>query len=152
VIFVTVGTHQQRFDRLLDALPDLEGDVFVQFGPGPPPAGVARAEAFMSFDAVLRAMREAEVVITHAGVGSILCAIREGHVPVVVPRRREHGEHVDDHQVELTQAMERRGSVIAVWDMADLPRAVASAPPRAACRTRDEPLLCSSVREALLGS
>ena len=152
MIFVTVGTHHQRFDRLLNALVDLDDDLVVQYGPGRPPSGVTHAEAFMTFDAVLEALREADVVITHAGVGSILCAIREGHVPLVVPRRRELGEHVDDHQVELARALDERGSVIAVWDVSKLAEAAAATPSRRDPSTSGEPALCPSVRNALLSS
>ncbi|MGI8660160.1 MAG: glycosyltransferase, partial [Thermoleophilaceae bacterium] len=130
MIFVTVGTHHQRFDRLLDALGALDGDLVVQHGPGAPPRGVAVARDFMPFDEMLARFREADVVVTHAGVGSILCATREGHVPLVVPRRADLGEHVDDHQLELTRALAARGSVIAVDDVGRLADTVAAAAPR----------------------
>ena len=54
---------------------------------------------------MLECFRSADKVVTHAGVGSILCADREGHVPLVVPRRHDLGEHVDDHQLELARAL-----------------------------------------------
>jgi UDP-N-acetylglucosamine transferase subunit ALG13 len=152
VIFVTVGTHHQPFERLLSALSALDGDeLVVQHGPGEPPPGVGRAEAYMPFDEVQRNLREADAVITHAGVGSILCAIREGHTPLVVPRRHDLGEHVDDHQAELTRALEGRGGVIAVWDVERLSELVKSAPQRRLGGKRPEPPLCGSVRAALFG-
>jgi UDP-N-acetylglucosamine transferase subunit ALG13 len=150
VIFVTVGTHHQPFERLLDALGGLDDELVVQYGPGRPPAAASRAEAFMPFDEMLARFREADTVITHAGVGSIICARREGHVPLVVPRRHDLGEHVDDHQVELTRALAERGSVVAVWDVKKLAETVASAPPRGAPAAAAEPTLCPSVRSALL--
>jgi UDP-N-acetylglucosamine transferase subunit ALG13 len=150
VIFVTVGTHHQPFERLLNALGDLDDELVVQFGPGPAPPGVERAEAFMPFDAMLERFREADKVITHAGVGSILCATREGHLPLVVPRRNDLGEHVDDHQVELTRALEERGRVIAVWDVESLRETLAAAPRRQAPSHGEDPALCASVREALV--
>lgn len=153
MIFVTVGTHHQRFDRLLDALEELDGErLVVQHGPGARPRGVAAAKGFMPFDEMLARFREAEVVVTHAGVGSILCATREGHVPLVVPRRADLGEHVDDHQAELTEALAARGSVIAVRDVERLAEAVAAAPPRRSAVRAAEPALCASVRGALLGA
>jgi UDP-N-acetylglucosamine transferase subunit ALG13 len=151
VIFVTVGTHHQPFERLLDALGSLDDELAVQYGPGQPPAA-AHAEPFMPFDEMLVRFREADTVITHAGVGSIICARREGHVPLVVPRRHELGEHVDDHQVELTRALAERGSVVAVWDVDALAETVATAPPRQPASETVEPALCPSVRSALLGT
>jgi UDP-N-acetylglucosamine transferase subunit ALG13 len=149
VIFVTVGTHHQPFERLLDALNSLDDELVVQYGPGKPPAA-SYAEAFMPFDQMLKRFREADTVITHAGVGSIICASREGHVPLVVPRRHDLGEHVDDHQVELTRALAQRGNVVAVWDVDTLAETVASAPVRRPVSETVEPALCPSVRSALL--
>ena len=153
MIFVTVGTHHQPFARLLDALDALAGldpDLVVQYGPGSPPAVATRAEAFLPFDEMLECFRAADKVITHAGVGSVICATREGHVPLVVPRRHDLGEHVDDHQAELTRALAGIGSVVALWEMDALADAVATLPPRKPASVATEPPLCSSVRDALL--
>jgi UDP-N-acetylglucosamine transferase subunit ALG13 len=153
VIFVTVGTHHQPFARLLGALGELDGeDLVVQYGPGAPPPGVAVAEPFMPFDRMLECFRGADKVITHAGVGSILCATREGHTPLVVPRRHDLGEHVDDHQVELTRALEARGGVVAVWETERLAQLLAAAPSRQGASQAAKPPLCEPVREALLGT
>ena len=153
MIFVTVGTHHDPFERLLTALGELDGgELVVQYGPGTPPPGVARAEAYLPFEEMVECFREAEKVITHAGVGSIICARREGHTPLVVPRRHDLGEHVDEHQAELTRALDARGSVLAVWEIGDLPRLLAGLPPRRAAAEAVEPPLCPSVRAALAGS
>jgi UDP-N-acetylglucosamine transferase subunit ALG13 len=152
LIFVTVGTHHQPFERLLSALDGLDSDeLFVQFGPAKPPLGVARAEPYLPFNQMLECFAQADTVITHAGVGSILCARRAGHVPLVVPRRSDLGEHVDDHQAELTRGLEARGSAIAVWAIDTLATKVKSAPPRHSELESSEPPLCRSVRAALLG-
>lgn len=149
MIFVTVGTHHQPFTRLLDALDQLDDELVVQYGPGKAPAA-QQAEPFMPFDEMLERFREADTVITHAGVGSIICASRAGHVPLVVPRRHDLGEHVDDHQVELTRALAQRNSVVAIWDVDTLAEIVSAAPPRRTASATVEPGLCPSVRDALL--
>lgn len=152
MIFVTVGTHHQPFERLLDSLAGLNGELVVQYGPGEPPPGATRAEAYMPFEEMVECFRAAEAVVTHAGVGSILCARREGHTPLVVPRRHDLGEHVDEHQAELTRALEARGSVIAVWETSELASLLAAAPPPVAVAAASEPPLCGDVRAALLGA
>ncbi len=125
MIFVTVGTHQQPFERLIRGLAALPADeLVVQHGSAPPPPGVRHAVRFMPFPEVLEHLRRADVVITHAGVGSILCATNAGHVPIVVPRLKRHGEHVDDHQVELIGELGRLGKVSVVWEVDELPGAV----------------------------
>ncbi len=55
----------------------------------------------MSFPEMLAKFASADVVVTHAGVRSILLATNAGHVPIVVPRLKDLGEHVDDHQMDL---------------------------------------------------
>jgi UDP-N-acetylglucosamine transferase subunit ALG13 len=151
VIFVTVGTHHQPFARLLDAVAALgRDDVVVQHGHSPPPAGVATAVAFMSFAEMEARMREAEAVVTHAGVGSILLALRCGHTPIVVARLRRHGEHVDDHQVELTEALAGRGVVVALDDTARLEAVLSPPPPRRTAAAPAEGDLHRAVRAALL--
>jgi UDP-N-acetylglucosamine transferase subunit ALG13 len=151
LIFVTVGTHHQPFDRLLESLAALEGEeLVVQYGTGRAPAGATRAEAFMPFDEMVDCFRTAEKVITHAGVGSVICARREGHVPIVVPRRADLGEHVDEHQVELSDALASHGTVIAVHDTGELPKRLESAPGRQAPAESATSPLCEAVRSSML--
>lgn len=134
MIFATVGTHHDGFPRMLEALA-LLGDgeeLDVQFGNGAAPPNATSAQAFYSFGEMTERFARARVVVTHAGVGSILLATRAGHVPIVVPRLRERGEHVDDHQVELARALEAEGRVVVCWEAERLPELVAAAAPRRA--------------------
>lgn len=129
MIFVTLGTHHDPFSRLIDGLDALPAaDLIVQYGHSLPPREASSTADFLPFADMVERIRRADAVITHAGVGSILLCLRNGHVPLVVPRQRRHGEHVDDHQVELTRALAERRTVIPVWDVADLPDLVATAP------------------------
>ncbi|HEX5909982.1 MAG TPA: glycosyltransferase [Thermoleophilaceae bacterium] len=59
------------------------------------------------------AMREADLVIAHSGIGSSLAAIEAGHAPLLVPRRGHRGEHVDDHQQLIAADLAERGLAIA---------------------------------------
>ncbi len=151
MIFATVGSSQIPFERLVRAMEQLAGeDLLLQHGPVPPPAGVVRSTAFMQFPEVLQSMRLADVVVCHAGAGSILCALREGHRPVVVPRLKRFGETVDDHQVELAEALAAEGRVVAVGDLDELAEAVASAPERRPVERREIGLpIQAAVRQAL---
>ena len=153
MIFVTVGTHHQRFDRLLDGLgPLAELDALVvQHGPGRPPAVARAVVPLMSASETARHVEQARAVVTHGGVGSFLVAHRAGHVPVMVPRLRRHGEHVDDHQVALVRALDREGLAIAVWEIRDLADAVRAVPSRRDPELEDPRPLHSAVRLALDG-
>ena len=131
MILVTVGTHEQPFDRLLEAVGRLGTgeELIVQHGPSKVrPAGAVCSE-FLPFEEVTALTRAARVVITHAGVGSIMVSLREGKRPIVMARLHALGEHVDDHQVPLTQRLSESGLVVPVTDADELQAAVVAAPP-----------------------
>jgi UDP-N-acetylglucosamine transferase subunit ALG13 len=152
VIFATVGTHHQPFDRLVRALAGLgRDDLVIQYGHSAPPAFSGRAAAFMSFAEIEGHMREAAAVVTHAGVGSILLARRCGHIPIVVARQSRQGEHVDDHQVELTTALAPRGEIVAVDDLSALGDVLADPPARRPLAVGAAAELHAAVRAALWG-
>jgi UDP-N-acetylglucosamine transferase subunit ALG13 len=139
MIFVTTGTNEQGFDRLVRAARELPGDeeLVVQYGSSTEPHGRGRWEAFMPWEDMTRHMTEARVVVAHAGVGSILLAHRCGKRPIVLPRLVALGEAVDDHQVELGRRLHARGEVTFVEDQAALHRAVLSGAGGALTRAAD---------------
>jgi UDP-N-acetylglucosamine transferase subunit ALG13 len=59
------------------------------------------------------------VVVTHAGVGSVLSVLNQGKIPVILPRRAAHGEMIDDHQVEFAELITARSLAVSV-DPAEL--------------------------------
>lgn len=154
MIFATVGSTQIPFERFMRALESLPGErLLVQHGPVEPPVGAARANAFMQFPEMIESMEAADVVVCHAGAGSILCALRAGQTPVVVPRLKRFQETVDDHQVEFSRALAAEGKVIVVEDLDRLGEAVAAAPPRRSAEERSGLLpIQAAVREALHAS
>jgi UDP-N-acetylglucosamine transferase subunit ALG13 len=123
MIFVTVGTSTFPFDRLLRGVDSLEvgHELVVQYGASGlvPRARVARQ--FMSYAEVVEHMQRARAVIAHGGAGSILTALQAGRHPLIVPRRRQHSEAVDDHQVELASRLADRGLLTIVDDVSELP-------------------------------
>jgi len=60
------------------------------------------------------AMASADLIVTHAGVGSVLASLECGKVPVVLPRLNARGEHVDDHQREFADMVSGRGLAVSV--------------------------------------
>lgn len=113
MIFVTLGTHEQPFDRAVDVVGELETtgeEMLIQHGSTPARQDMHNAEwvKYLEWDALTASMRHAEVVVTHAGVGSAVTAIRAGKKPIMVPRLARFGEHVDDHQLELAQRLAER--------------------------------------------
>lgn len=122
MILVTVGTNEQPFDRLVRAAAQLETDepLLVQYGSSRVPHGAGEWVDFLSFEDLAARAREARVVVCHAGVGSIMMARRCGHRPIVVPRRHNLGEAVDDHQLTLARRLELAGAVSLLEDEAHL--------------------------------
>jgi len=130
VIFVTLGTQGFSFDRLLRglaALPPGE-ELIVQGGASSVrPPGAAWFD-FLEYADLVEHIRAARVVVSHAGVGTVLTAVREGKRPVVVPRLHRYGEAVDDHQLAFGRRLAQAGFVTLVEDPARLPEALAGAP------------------------
>ncbi len=60
------------------------------------------------------AIREADVLVSHAGVGTALAALEVGKCPVLVPRRVAYTEHVDDHQIQIAKELRTRGLALSV--------------------------------------
>lgn len=119
MILLSLGTHQQAFSRALDLVEPLAcgGTEFViQHGstPARPQMPNTIWIEFMPYEDVVAAMAQAESVVCHAGVGSIMTALKAGHTPVVIPRQAQHGEHVDDHQQDIATRFAERGLVRCV--------------------------------------
>jgi UDP-N-acetylglucosamine transferase subunit ALG13 len=118
MILVAVGASQFPFDRLLravDELPRAE-PLVVQHGPSAIRPVDARCLQFVPLHDLAELVREARIVVTHAGVGSILLALTNGKRPFVVPRLRAFGETVDDHQLESARRFAQAGLVHLVED------------------------------------
>jgi UDP-N-acetylglucosamine--N-acetylmuramyl-(pentapeptide) pyrophosphoryl-undecaprenol N-acetylglucosamine transferase len=116
-VVVTVGTMQgYPFRRLIErAIKVLPADVDVLWQTGC--ADVSdlpiRTRAQVAAHVLQQEIRAADVVIAHAGCGSSVSALRAGKMPILVPRRRAHGENVDDHQLMIAGELAERGLAIA---------------------------------------
>lgn len=111
-LFVTLGTIQPyRFDAMVDAVlsTGLADDRTVwQLGATKRKDLPGVAVTQLSANEFSQASRDADVVVTHAGVGTIMNLLDMGISPVVTPRRVSRKEHVDDHQTEIAGYLKRR--------------------------------------------
>ena len=115
LILVTLGTHGQPFTRAIELVANLDTDeLLIQHGSTPPRPDLVTADwvDYLASEALFASMRRADVVISHAGVGSMITAVRSGKKPVVLPRLGRFGEHVDDHQLQLAERFGQRGLVL----------------------------------------
>lgn len=102
---VSLGTQEDYgFRRLLDRLVPLVpagARVLWQTG-GTSTTGLGiEARPRVPSEEMRTAIRDADVVVAHAGTGIALMALENGRCPILVPRRARHGEHVDDHQMTI---------------------------------------------------
>ncbi|MGC4110232.1 MAG: glycosyltransferase [Nocardioides sp.] len=113
---VALGTEVWPFtravDRILELLPDAE--ITWQAGVTDYVHQGEQLQRWLPPAELYAAMADADVVIAHAGVGTVLAALGEGKVPVVLPRLGAQREHVDDHQVEVAAMLDRRSLVVSV--------------------------------------
>lgn len=151
-IFVTVGNSLDPFDRLLRmvdaALPPAGIEGLCQHGVSAVrPRGLQAVSALprREFE---RELERADVVVCHAGVGTLWSAMQAGHCPVVIPRLASHREIVNDHQLEICAELEREGLLRVVASQEDLVRAITSTTRRPVSQRAGDSGL-ESVRDAL---
>jgi len=122
-VVVTVGSSRYDFRRALvavrRALPPT-AEVLWQTGESDVGGLGIDARPYLGAAELSTAMASADLVVAHAGVGSALTAMQAGRRPVLIPRRRAHGEHVDDHQLQVAAELAARGlAVVAEPDDLD---------------------------------
>ena len=129
-VFVTIGASHYPFDRLmgwvdawLRTSPEGRVRCIVQHGTSRAP-GIAECRPYLGFEEVESTLRETDVLVCHGGPGTIMLAKRFGLKPIVVPRIRDRGECVDDHQVAFARSMAERGSVQLAETEVELHRAL----------------------------
>ncbi len=133
MIFVTVGTHEQPFDRLIKEIDRLSAtgmlaeEVVIQTGFSTYEPQYCEWKKLYSFQDMERYVSEARIVITHGGPSSFVMPLQVGKIPIVVPRKMEFDEHVNNHQVEFSKAVaERWGTIIVVEEIAKLEEVIKS--------------------------
>ena len=129
MIFVTVSGYQ--FERLVRKMDEIAGSmkerVMMQTGNTryvPKNAGHFR---FTSRSRMDDCMKKARLVVSHGGEGCIMEALKLRKPLIVVPRYRRFGEHVNDHQLDLTRVLEKSGKITAVYDIGELDEALRAA-------------------------
>ena len=129
-IFVPLGTQKFPFNRLIRALNDL-----VERGLYKPEEIVMQSSIYeetprfvhyellpaSQFDELID---EAELVITHSGVNSIISCMTRNKPLIIVPRKKKYGEHVDDHQMEIAKLMQQKYDVVVVENIEKLEDAI----------------------------
>ena len=127
MIFVTVGTHEQTFNRLIEYIDKLKRDgiiseeVIMQTGFSTYEPKYCKWSRLIPYREMVKNVAEARIVITHGGPASFIMTLQIGKTPIVVPRQKQFNEHVNDHQLDFAKAVaDRMGTIIPVVQTNDL--------------------------------
>ena len=109
MIFVTLGSQKFQFNRLLIEIDrwieegKITEKVFAQTGYSDYKPKNYKFNKFLNRDEFNDIMSKCDKVITHGGTGAIIGAIKKRKKVIAIPRLSEFGEHVDDHQLQITK-------------------------------------------------
>lgn len=130
MIFVTVGTHEQQFNRLVEYMDKWaslhDEEVVIQTGYSTYEPQNCRWQKMFSYIDMSKNVDDARIIITHGGPSSFIAPLQVGKTPIVVPRRHCFDEHVNNHQVKFCKEVENRmGNIIVVEDIEKLEEVIA---------------------------
>lgn len=126
MILVTLGTQDKSFRRLLDTIEEeiingtIKEQVIVQ-------AGFTKYDSknmlifdLIPMDEFEKLVSDCRLLITHAGVGSILTGLKNNKKVIAVPRLSKYNEHTNDHQLEIMNEFYNQGYLLKLEEMKDL--------------------------------
>jgi len=126
MILVMLGTQNNDFHRLLDEIEkniengNINEEVIVQAGFTKYKSDKMRIFSMTSKENLEDLIKQADLIITHAGVGSIEMSLEQNKKVIAVPRLKKYGEHVNDHQKEIEDEFNRKGLIIGINDVSEL--------------------------------
>jgi UDP-N-acetylglucosamine transferase subunit ALG13 len=127
MIFVTVGTHEQPFNRLVEYIDKLKADnvitdeVIIQTGYSTYEPKYCKWNKLYSYQEMIDMVEKADIIITHGGPSTFIMPLQVGKTPIVVPRQLKYNEHVNNHQVDFSnEVSKRQGNIIVVENIDDL--------------------------------
>ncbi|SKB64202.1 UDP-N-acetylglucosamine transferase subunit ALG13 [Lachnospiraceae bacterium] len=131
MIFFTLGTQKFQMNRLVQAADDLakklDEEIFVQTGhSGYTPVNCDHTQ-FMNEADYNNRIKNCRILVTHAGVGTIISGLTAGKPVIVVPRLKKFNEHVDDHQLQIAEAFAKKKNVLSCPDVEELEKFIKKA-------------------------
>ena len=130
MILVLLGTQNNSFHRLLEEIEKniedgtIKEEVIVQAGYTKFETDKMEIIDLMSKEQLNKFQDEADLIITHGGVGSIISSIEKGKKVIAVPRMHEYGEHVNNHQKEIVKDFNDKGYIIGIEKVENLKQAI----------------------------
>lgn len=134
MIFVTVGTHEQPFNRLIKEIDRLKAesvikdDVFIQTGFSDYRPKFCKWNKLISYNDMSDYIEKADLIISHGGPATFMEALSKGKRIIVVPRLKKYAEHVNDHQLDFAIKVEQLyNNLKVVNDVSELSYLIAQA-------------------------
>ena len=118
MIFVTLGTQDKQFPRLLDAVQkqidkgNIKEEVIVQAGQTKYKSDDMKIFDLIDQETFERYIKECDILITHGGVGNILTGLNHNKKIIAAARLYKYGEHTNDHQVEMVDKFSKDGYIL----------------------------------------
>ena len=126
MILVLLGTQNNSFYRLLEEVQKcidediIKDKVIVQAGSTKFESKDMEVFNLIEQDKFNILMEQADTIITHGGVGSIVAAVKLGKKVIAVPRLKQYGEHVNDHQIQIVETFSNQGFIKGIKDVSEL--------------------------------
>ena len=130
MILVLLGTQHNEFTRLLQEIEEcidhgfIQEKVVVQAGFTKYKSDKMKIFDMISKEILENLIEEANIVITHGGVGSITMALKKHKKVIAVPRLHEFNEHVNNHQRQIINDFNQKNYLIGLQNVEDLPEAL----------------------------
>lgn len=130
MILVLLGTQHNEFTRLLQKVEEcidngfINEKVVVQAGFTKYQTDKMEIFDMISKEVLENLIDEANVIITHGGVGSIIMALKKHKKVIAVPRLHEFNEHVNDHQRQIINVFNEKKYLLGIQNVEDLPEAL----------------------------
>ena len=130
MILVMLGTQNNSFERLLKKMDELiekkviDEKVIVQSGYTNYESKNMRIFDLIPQEELERYQEQADLIITHGGVGSIVSSIKKGKKVIAIPRLHRYHEHVNDHQKQIVESFDKKGYIIGIQRIDELRNAI----------------------------
>lgn len=118
MIFVSLGTQDKPFVRLLDYLEhsNIKDKIIVQAGFTDYESKKFEIHKYLDKDDFDKYIDEADLVICHGGVGTIVSCLNKNKKVLAVPRLSKYKEHQNDHQLQIVNAYYQKGYLVMMND------------------------------------
>lgn len=122
MILITLGTQDKEFTRLLDLVEEqikkgnIKDKVIVQAGHTKYESKNMEIFDLIDREEFSKLISECDILITHGGVGSIITGLQNNKKVIVAPRLSKYDEHMNDHQIQITENFSKKGYILPLFE------------------------------------